>query len=163
MYDRRKIKGLYMEKNIISTKQLKNGIKVSLLDLSEKLVGDRLLVKIECRLEIPITEDIIQKARIDNEKMLKKFLKNTGPTLFLSVFKERNFIDAKDVEKIKEDIVAQTRSNMLPYFESPSYPQKAFQKEFELFKKNEMTIKIDKEENDDNEDQEPADFSHCFK
>ena len=65
-----------MEEKLIKTMDLKNGMKLNFYDASRRLAGDRWLISLIIRMEIPVVEALINDEGTSKDSMdeIKKVL-----------------------------------------------------------------------------------------
>ena len=118
-----------MEDNLIKTIDLENGLKLKLFDASRKLVGDRWLVSLIARIEMPINELLLKKdvSTLLNVDEVRKAL---GEKLLFEQKREKIFIDDKEKDEVMKGIQDLFLSSSLSYFSHPDFPQKYILKKF---------------------------------
>ena len=118
-----------MEDNLIKTIDLENGLKLKLFDASRKLVGDRWLVSLIARIEMPINELLLKKdgAPLLNVDEIRKAL---GEKLLFEQKREKIFIDDKEKNEVMKGMQDLFLSSSLSYFSHPDFPQKYILKKF---------------------------------
>ncbi len=149
-------------KLLLHARKLENGIHVSIYDMSKKLAGDRWLVKVKCEATFDLREDFLENI---HDVELKSYVKqHYQQGLTHTIFKERIFIDEADKKDVRELMLCQLDENALAYMAGESFPQKFFDMKMDALKKD-LAIKkeMDKVAITPDEDDEPADFSACFK
>jgi len=118
-----------MENNLIKTIDLENGLKLKLFDASRKLVGDRWLVSLIARIEMPINDLLLKKdgAPLLNVDEIRKAL---GEKLLFEQKREKIFIDDKEKNEVMKGMQDLFLSSSLSYFSHPDFPQKYILKKF---------------------------------
>ena len=118
-----------MEDNLIKTIDLENGLKLKLFDASRKLVGDRWLVSLIARIEMPINELLLKKdvSTLLNVDEVRKAL---GEKLLFEQKREKIFIDDKEKDEVMKGMQDLFLSSSLSYFSHPDFPQKYILKKF---------------------------------
>ena len=118
-----------MEDNLIKTIDLENGLKLKLFDASRKLVGDRWLVSLIARIEMPINDLLLKKdgAPLLNVDEIRKAL---GEKLLFEQKREKIFIDDKEKDEVMKGMQDLFLSSSLSYFSHPDFPQKYILKKF---------------------------------
>ena len=147
---------------ILLEKRLPNDVQLLLFDQSRPVAGDRWMVKIVCRLLIPITEKCFAELpnifKVD-EDVIKAEL---GDHLKLDLVKERTFVDESELSRVKDQLIDDFLVNADRYLSSDIFPEKflkvKYQKTCERLNQGKTTT----EETDIYEDVGPADFSSCF-
>ena len=118
-----------MEDNLIKTIDLENGLKLKLFDVSRKLIGDRWLVSLIARIEMPINELLLKN---DGFPLLNvdEVRKALGEKLLFEQKREKNFIDDKEKDEVMKRMQDLFLSSSLSYFSHSDFPQKYILKKF---------------------------------
>ncbi|MDL1964926.1 MAG: hypothetical protein LWW98_11510, partial [Deltaproteobacteria bacterium] len=113
----------------IKTIDLDNGLKLKLFDASRKLVGDRWLVSLIARIEMPINDLLLKKdeSQLLNVDEVRKVL---GEKLLFEQKREKIFIDDKEKDEVMKGMQDLFLSSSLSYFSHPDFPQKYILKKF---------------------------------
>ncbi len=151
----------YTEK-LIETKTLDNGVKVSLFDFCKPIAADRWYVKILCRIELALPADKIAGSGLDGAGQAA-FNDHCNGVLVHEFIKERNFVDENVKDEVVGAIISQINENSLSYVANPVFADNLFRQKVDEFVQEQairvqMGLVPDEEEGD-----EPADFSSCFK
>lgn len=115
---------------IIEQQQLENGIELLLYDRSRLTAGDRWQVQLICEAHIPVDESCWEKVIEDDHGLLSDIRKMLGERLVFVTTRQRNFIDAKEYEKVLQEMVHQVHSSMLEYLVKPHFPREFFRKQY---------------------------------
>ena len=118
-----------MEDNLIKTIDLENGLKLKLFDASRKLVGDRWLVSLIARIEMPIN-DLLLKKDVSPLLNVDEVRKALGEKLLFEQKREKIFIDDKEKDEVMKGMQDLFLSSSLSYFSHPDFPQKYILKKF---------------------------------
>jgi len=118
-----------MEEVLIKTIDLENGLELKLYDASRKLAGDRWLVSLIARIEIPTNELLLKK---DGSPLLNidEVRKALGEKLLFEQKREKIFIDEKEKDEVLKEIQDFFLSSSLSYFSHSDFPQKYVLKKF---------------------------------
>ena len=118
-----------MKDNLIKTIDLENGLKLKLFDASRKLIGDRWLVSLIARIEMPINELLLKKdvSTLLNVDEVRKAL---GEKLLFEQKREKIFIDDKEKNEVMKGMQDLFLSSSLSYFSHSDFPQKYILKKF---------------------------------
>jgi hypothetical protein len=80
------------------------------------------------------------------------------------IYRERNFVDAHEKDRIRDEIFRHLQENALTYMSGEVFPRKLFKNKVDAFR---LRYRIEKEMNmrsvPDEDDDGPADFSGCFR
>jgi hypothetical protein len=102
--------------------------------------------------------------RCDEEPQLRALIRRRmGDELSMDLIQERNFIDEGVREEVSRELLARIFENMTGYLSAESFPGRFFDMRYEEAKK---ACLVDLARGDDNhadDDDEPADFSACFR
>ena len=118
-----------MEDNLIKTIDLENGLKLQLFDASRKLVGDRWLVSLIARIEMPIN-DLLLKKDVSPLLNVDEIRKALGEKLLFEQKREKIFIDDKEKDEVMKGMQDLFLSSSLSYFSHSDFPQKYILKKF---------------------------------
>ncbi len=129
-----------MEEVLIKTIDLENGLELKLLDASRKLAGDRWLVALIARIEIP-TNDLLLKEDGSPSLNVDEVRKVLGEKLLFEQKREKIFIDEKEKDEVMKGIQDLFLSSSLSYFSRSDFPQKYILKRFNEKIKKESWLK----------------------
>ncbi len=113
-----KDKGIIVEKI-----DLGNGLELCLLDHSRILAGDRWLVSVEARIEVPLSEVYLDGVK-DAEHILSILKKGYGEKVDYSYIQEKHFVDQKEKDSIFQQFIRNIKDNLLNYLSHPKLAQK---------------------------------------
>ena len=118
-----------MEEKLIKTIDLENGLELKLYDASRKLAGDRWLVSLIARIEMPINDLLLKKdvSPLLNVDEVRKVL---GERLLFEQKREKIFIDDKEKDEVLKEIQDFFLSSSLSYFSHSDFPKKYVLKKF---------------------------------
>ena len=118
-----------MEEKLIKTIDLENGLELKLYDASRKLAGDRWLVSLIAKIEIPTNELLLKK---DGSPLLNidEVRKVLGEKLLFEQKREKIFIDEKKKDKVMKEIQDSFLSSSLSYLSYSDFPKKYVLKKF---------------------------------
>ncbi|MBU4068363.1 MAG: hypothetical protein KKH84_09075 [Proteobacteria bacterium] len=118
-----------MKEVLIKTIDLENGLELKLLDASRKLAGDRWLVSLIARIEIP-TGDSLLKEDGSSSLNVDEVRKVLGEKLLFEQKRERIYIDEKEKDEVLKEIQDSFLSTSLSYLSRSDFPQKYILKRF---------------------------------
>ena len=118
-----------MEEKLIKNIDLENGLELKLYDVSRKLAGDRWLVSLIARIEIP-TSDSLLKEDASPSLNVDEIRKVLGEKLLFERKREKIFIDEREKDEVLKEIQDLFLSSSLPYFSHSDFPKKYILKEF---------------------------------
>lgn len=118
-----------MEEKLIKTIDLENGLELKLFDASRKLAGDRWLVSLIARIEIPTNDLLLKKdgSPLLNVDEVKKAL---GEKLLFEQKRDKIFIDEKEKDEVMKEIQDSFLSSSLSYLSYSDFPKKYVLKKF---------------------------------
>lgn len=151
-----------MTENILLTRKLPNGIRVTFYDMSKRLAADRWLVKVRCEAVLALAPE--DYGIIDDLELLDALKQKFAGGVTHTIVRERNFIDEREKDAICQELLSQLEENAFVYLGGERFPASLlekkigdFRKEFELERKRSAVAgAVD-------EDDGPADFSACFR
>jgi hypothetical protein len=118
-----------MEEVLIKTIDLENGLQLKLVDASRKLAGDRWLVALIARIEIP-TNDLLLKEDGSSSLNVDEVRKVLGEKLLFEQKRERIYIDEKEKDEVLKGIQNSFLSTSLSYLSRSDFPPKYILKKF---------------------------------
>lgn len=144
-------------------RELANGIRVTYLDESKKLAADRWLVKIRCRLTIPLQGWMSEALAGDDPQTVFCRQELDGQLLHEMVL-ERNFIDESEKGGLQEEMIERLEESVLGYLSREAFVRQLFTAKLTEVKERyarQGWSKVSPDEGD--ETPEPDDFSACFR
>ena len=119
----------------IETIKLENYFELKVWDRSRLVAGDRWLVRLDARLDIPIKGSFIND--LDEKEHILSILKQEyGDKIQYRYNQERHFIDHKEKDKLFQTFLNNFKKNIVPYLSHPEIAKKLF-----LLKYRELKIK----------------------
>ena len=118
-----------MEEKLIKTIDLENGLELKLYDASRKLAGDRWLVSLIARIEIP-TSDSLLKENGSPSINVDEVRKALGEKLLFEQKREKIFIDEKEKDEVMKEIQDSFLNTSLSYLSHSNFPTKYILKKF---------------------------------
>ena len=136
-----------MEKKLIKTINLANGLELKILDASRKLAGDRWLVALIARIEIPIN-DLLLKTDDFPSLNVDEIKKAFGEKISFEQKREKIFIDDDEKDNIMKEIQDSFLNSSLSYLSRSDFPQKYILKKInEKIKKESWCVDTSSENN----------------
>jgi len=121
--------GFTMKETLIETIKLKNRMQLDIYDGSKKLAGDRWLIKLIARMEIPVSEAFLYNGSQSMETVNE--IKNVlGEKVFFEQKRERIFIDETEKETIFKELYDNFMSNTVQYLSNDAFPKKYILKKY---------------------------------
>ncbi len=112
-----------IKKKLIEKIRLSNGLDLELLDGSRVLAGDRWLVSLEARIEMPVDRSHLDGIK-DADQIIEILRRQYGEKVVYSYTQERHFVDEKEKESVFNQFKENVK-NILSYLSHPNFVQKA--------------------------------------
>ena len=111
-----------MKEKLIKTLDLENGLQLNVYDASRELVGDRWLVSLIVRMDVPVTETLEKDSRqpIGNINEIKDIL---GDSVLFEKKREKNFVDKAAKEKVFKELCDMFLNSSLNYLSKDIFPK----------------------------------------
>lgn len=116
------------EKKLLEHTGLKNGTTLKIYDASRSLIGDRMLVILLVRLEIPADSLTYTNAgkELPSADEIRAAL---GDPVRWEYTKQRRFIDKREKDEVLGILHADFNANMRPYILHPDFPARYVKKQ----------------------------------
>ena len=109
-----------MEKTLIETITLPNGLILELWDTSRPMAGDRWRVSLLAKVEVPVLPEYF--STLDNgEQAYQELLSAYGFPLVFTQEKNRHFVDEKDSKNVFAELCQRFKDNLLSYLGNPRF------------------------------------------
>lgn len=118
-----------MKLQLIKTIDLENSMQLNIFDGSRKLAGDRWLVKMIARIEIPVSEVLIQDGQQSKESV-DEIIKVLGEKVLFEQKRERIFVDETEKETIFEEVYDIFLNSTLTYLSNKEFPRRYVLKKY---------------------------------
>jgi hypothetical protein len=112
-----------MQPILIKTIDLENHLTLTIYDESIKMIGDRWLVNLVARINVPLDEALIQKSK-DFSANKAKIKKALGKEVVFEHKSNRIFVDESDKESIFQEMYDNFIDNTLPYLSRSNFPER---------------------------------------
>ena len=112
-----------MKQRLINTIELENNLTLNLFDESIKMIGDRWLVTLVARMEIPVKETLVEGndfSRAEKDEIRKAL----GENVVFEQKSNRIFVDAGDKESVLQEMHDMFIENTLHYLSHESFSRK---------------------------------------
>jgi hypothetical protein len=120
---------LNMEEKLIKTLDLKNGLQLKIFDASRNLVGDRWLVSLIARMEIPVTK-VLQRSDPLPKKNLNDINDVLGESVMFEQKREKNFVDISEIESVFKGMCDIFLGSSLDYLSRETFPKRYILKKY---------------------------------
>jgi len=112
-----------MEKRLIEKIELDNSLCLELWDGSRVLAGDRWLISVEARIEVPIDEKYLDGVP-EADRIISILKKQYGDKVAYSYTQERHFVDEREKDSIFNEFVNNVKKNIIGYLSHPKFATK---------------------------------------
>jgi len=118
-----------MKEKLIKTMDLKNGMHLKFYDNSRKLAGDRWLISLIIRMEIPVAEVSINDGGKSMESVdeIKKVL---GEKVLFELKRERIFVGESEKQAVFEEVYDFFIDSVLGYLSNKAFPKRYVLKKY---------------------------------
>ncbi len=112
-----------MPERLIKTITLNNSLTLEIWDLSQVLAGDRWLVNVEARMEVPFL--MAQPESLpDFEDIFVSLKKVYGENIPYRYSQKRHFLDKKEKEEVFQTFLDTLQQDLVPYLSHPDFARK---------------------------------------
>ncbi|UCG13001.1 MAG: hypothetical protein JSU72_00430 [Deltaproteobacteria bacterium] len=118
-----------MPSKLIEKIPLPNGLVLELWDRSRPMAGDRWLVSLLARMEIPILPEFFSDIHL-GEQAYKDLVDTNGDRLVFTQENERHFVDEQETEAILERLCQRLKETLLAYLSSPRFASRYVLKKY---------------------------------
>ncbi len=112
-----------MEDKLIKTVNLKNGLRLEVVDNSRRIAGDRWQVVMTVLIDIPVK----MLATVDGEQHdlnIEEVISLIGENVRFEQKKERNFIDENRKDDVFNGLIDSFLFNSIDYVSNPDFPKR---------------------------------------
>jgi hypothetical protein len=109
-----------MSPKLIERITLPNGLVLELLDQSRVMAGDRWLVSLLARIEVPISPEYFITMG-HSEQAYRDLVSAYGDPLVFTQEKVRYFVDKKDYQEVLTGICQRLKDTLVPYLGNPKF------------------------------------------
>ncbi len=118
-----------MKEKLIKTMDLKNGMQLKFYDNSRKLAGDRWLISLIVRMEIPVTEVLINDGHKSIE-IVNEIKKVLGENILFEQKRERIFVAQSEKQAVFEEVYDFFIDSVLGYLSNKAFPKRYVLKKY---------------------------------
>ena len=109
-----------MPKKLIETITLPNGLILELWDKSRPMAGDRWLIALLAKVEVPVLPEYF--STLNNSKQAyRDLLAAYSDPLVFTQEKTRHFVDEKNIEEVLAELCQRFKDNLLSYLGNPRF------------------------------------------
>lgn len=112
-----------MSEKPIETIHLENHVRLDFWDLSRTLAGDRWVVCVEARMDIPLEMKYLD-ALPDKEKLYSVMEKIYGSKVPYRYKEEKHFVDKSEKDELIHQFLEIMKENLLGYLSHPDFAKK---------------------------------------
>jgi hypothetical protein len=109
-----------MSQKLIERITLPNGLVLELVDQSRVMAGDRWLVSLLARVEVPILPEYFTTMG-HSEQAYHDLVSAYGDPLVFTQEKVRHFVDKNDFEDVLTEICQRLKDTLVPYLGNPKF------------------------------------------
>ena len=124
-----KKQGCCMKEKLIKTMELKNGMTLNFYDASRPLSGDRWLISLIVRMEIPVGEVSINDGHKSIE-IVNEIKKVLGEKVLFELKRERIFVGDSEKQTVFEEVYDFFIDSVLDYLSNKAFPKRYVLKKY---------------------------------
>ncbi len=118
-----------MKEKLIKTMDLKNGMQLKFYDNSRKLAGDRWLISLIVRMEIPVAEVSINDGHKSME-IVNEIKEVLGKKILFEQKRERFFVAQGEKQAVFEELYDFFIDSVLGYLSNKAFPKRYVLKKY---------------------------------
>lgn len=112
-----------MKKRLIERIKLNNSLYLELWDGSRVLAGDRWLVSVEAKVEVPIDSKYLEGIS-EADKIISILKKQYGDKVEYSYTQEKHFVDKREKDDVFNEFITNVKKNIIHYLSHPNFAAK---------------------------------------
>jgi hypothetical protein len=134
-----------MTEKLIKTLDLENGLQLNVYDASRKLVGDRWLVSLIVRMDVPVAEALRKNSKQPTESIddIKGVL---GDSVVFEQKRERIFVDNAEKETMFKELCDMFLNSQLNYLSKDIFPKQYILKTYKEVVKKKSLLNLSRDE-----------------
>ena len=109
-----------MPEKLIETITLSNGLILELWDKSRPMAGDRWLIALLAKVEVPVLPEYFS-ALNNSEQAYRDLLAAYSDPLVFTQEKTRHFVDEKNIDDVLAELCQRFKDNLLSYLGNPRF------------------------------------------
>ena len=109
-----------MPKKLIETITLPNGLILELWDKSRPMAGDRWLIALLAKVEVPVIPEYFSTLN-NSEQAYRDLLAGYSDPLVFTQEKTRSFVDEKNIQSVLAELCQRFKDNLLFYLGNPRF------------------------------------------
>ena len=118
-----------MKEKLVKSLDLENGMQLNFYDASRKLAGDRWLISLVVRMEIPVT-DVLIKDPGQSTESVNEIINVLGENLLFEQIRKRNFIDETRKAEMFNELYDNFVNSTFAYLSNEAFPKKYIIKKY---------------------------------
>ncbi len=111
-----------MKEKLINTLDLENGLQLKIYDASRNLVGDRWLVSLIARMEVPVHK-MLEKDDPQPDVNPNEIKALLGDRIIFEQQRERIFVDVEEKESVFKEVYDMFVDSTLQYLSKETFPK----------------------------------------
>ncbi|AQU99329.1 hypothetical protein B2D07_00015 [Desulfococcus multivorans] len=133
---------MVMERRLVDTLSLDNGLTLKLYDGSRKIAADRWQVACIANVAVPV--DFPDPEMLSRAGMTRNDISEAlgDPVLFEKVL-ERNFVDASDLKPVTDGLFQSVVDSLVPYLSRPDFPGRFLIRKYQEYRQQTVWRKKD--------------------
>ena len=109
-----------MAEKLIETITLPNGLILELWDNSRPMAGDRWLIALLAKVEVPVLPEYFSTLN-NSEQAYRDLLAAYSDPLVFTQEKTRHFVDEKNIDDVLAELCQRFKDNLLSYLGNPRF------------------------------------------
>jgi hypothetical protein len=123
-----------VNEKLIRSIDLKNGLRLEVLDSSRNIAGDRWQVVLTTRIKIPV-DKLSNGDDIETAVNMDDIISTLGESVQFEQKRERNFIDAKEKDEVLNNLIESFSASTLDYVSNPDFPKRYLLRQYKDYLK----------------------------
>ena len=111
-----------MKEKLIKTLDLENGLQLNMYDASRKLVGDRWLVSLIIRMDVPVA-GALKKNNRESMEHIDEIKDMLGDSVLFEKKREKIFVDTVEKEMVFKELFDLFMNSSLKYLSKEIFPK----------------------------------------
>jgi ubiquinone biosynthesis protein Coq4 len=111
-----------MKEKLIKTLDLENGLQLNVYDASRKLVGDRWLVSLIIRMDVPVAK-ALKKNNRESMEHIDEIMDMLGDSVLFEKKREKIFVDTRKKEIVFKELYDTFLNSSLNYLSKEIFPK----------------------------------------
>lgn len=136
-----------MKEKLIKTLELKNGLQLKIYDASRTMAGDRWLVSLIARMEIPVTK-VLEKNDSQPKENANEIKDVLGERVIFEQKRDRIFVDIKEKDSVFQEMHDLFLVSSMDYLSRETFPKQFILKTYKEKMKKASLYQDDKNTGD---------------